>query len=89
MKKWYTWPTQQAFDTWHQTVINALNLPRIGVNQATGQPEPDKTQTTAYTSIVHVATGDWRAIVEDSISSQFPDGLGTLSDAPPSPEDDL
>lgn len=89
MKNWYTWPTQQAFDSWHQTVIDAMNLPRVGVNQATGEPQHNKTQTTAYTALVFVIDGDWRAMLEDEVATQFSDGLGTLSEAPPLPELDL
>lgn len=82
MENWYTWPTQQAFDSWHQTVIDAMNLPRVGVNQATGNPEPNKTQTTAYTGVICVADGDWRAIVESAVATQFSDGFGILSNKP-------
>ena len=82
---WYTWPTVQAFDAWHAAVIAGLNLPRIGYNQATGQPEPQKQATTAYTSIVEVTETDWRAPVGDDIAAAYPDGLGTPTDPPPSP----
>ena len=82
---WYSWPTSAAFDNWHATVIAGLNLPRIGHNQATGQPEPQKQQTTAYTSIVEVTADDWRAPVADDIAAAYPDGLGTPTDPPPSP----
>jgi len=84
---YYTWPTEQAFDAWHTAVIEALNLPRIGHNAATGQPEPNKQQTTGYTSVVEVAADDWRAPVEDHVATAHPDGLGTPSDPPPSPPD--
>ena len=80
---WYAWPTQQAFDLWHQIVIDAMNLPRVGFNQATGEPQPDKTQTTAYTAVVFVADGDWRAMVEDDVATQFKSGIGTPCDSPP------
>ena len=83
---WYTWPTEQAFDAWHTTVIVGLNMPWIGVDQANGQPQPDKQQTTAYTSVVEVAADDWRAPVADNIAAVYADGLGTPSDPPPSPE---
>jgi hypothetical protein len=89
MENWYTWSTEQAFDVWHQTVITDMNLPRIGFNQATGEPQPEKAQTTAYTEVVLVAQGDYRAIVEDAVATQFADHLGTLSEAPPLPELDL
>ena len=80
---WYTWTSVAAFDVWHATVIAGLNLPRIGHNQATGQPEPSKQQTTAYTSIVEVAADDWRAPVANNIANTYTDGLGTPSEPPP------
>ena len=83
---YYTWPTLEAFDLWHDTVIEALDLPRIGHNQATGQPEPSKQQTTSYTSVVEVAADDWRAPVDSDIAAAHPDGLGTPSEPPPAPE---
>lgn len=86
MENWYTWPSQEAFDTWHQIVIDAMNLPRVGFNQATGEPQPDKTQTTAYTAVVFVVDGDWRARVEDDVASQFLEGLGIISEPPLEPE---
>ena len=59
--EWYTWATESEFDTWHAAVITGLGMPWIGQNQATGEPQPDKQQTTAYTSCIEVAAGDWRA----------------------------
>jgi len=83
---YYTWPTEQAFDLWHAAVIEALNLPRIGVNAATGEPAPQKQQTIAYTTVVEVAADDWRAPVDPNIAAAHPDGLGTPSEPPPAPE---
>ena len=83
---WYTWITQQDFNEWHQIVIHGLSLPRVGINQATGQPEPTKQLTLHYTSVVEVAADDWRAPVEPEIASAYPTGLGTLSEAPPQPD---
>jgi len=80
---WYTWPSVAAFNAWHNTVIDGLNLPRIGHNQATGQPEPQKQATTAYTSIVEVTETDWRAPVAADIAAAYTDGLGTPSEPPP------
>lgn len=84
---WYSWETQTpGFDTWHTAVKTGLNLPRVGVNQATGQLEPDKCQTTEYTAVTEVAADDWRAPVEDDIAAAYSDGLGTQCDPPPEPE---
>ena len=84
---WYTWTTQQDFNNWHQTVITGLHLPRVGINQATGRPEPDKQQTTAYTSVTEVAANDWRAPVDADVATTYATGLGTPCDPPPTPED--
>lgn len=84
---WYTWTTSAAFDAWHAQVVAGLNLPRVGHNQATGEPEPQKQQTTAYTAVTEVASDDWRAPVANSIAQAYPDGLGTPTEPPPpSPE---
>lgn len=83
---WYTWPSEALFDAWHAQVVAGLGLPRIGVNQATGQPQPDKQPTTAYTSVTEVSATDWRAPVGADVAAQFADGLGVLSTAPPEQE---
>jgi len=80
---YYTWPTEQAFNLWHTAVIDALGLPRVGHNAATGRPEPDKQQTTAYTTVTEVAADDWRAPVDPNIAAAHPDGLGAVSEPPP------
>lgn len=86
---YYTWPTLQAFNTWHQTVIDGLNLPRVGVNAHNGEPQPEKQQTLAYTSVTQVSEGDWRAPVEDDVAATYPTGLGTISEAPLALEEEL
>jgi hypothetical protein len=83
---WYTWPSQADFDAWHEPVVEALNLPRVGYNAATGQPQPEAQQTTAYTAVTEVAADDWRAPVEQHIASDYPDSLGSPSEPPPAPE---
>jgi hypothetical protein len=84
--EWYTWTTESAFDTWHATVISGLGMPWVGENQATGEPQPDKQLTTAYTACTEVAAGDWRAPVSDEIAANYSTGIGALSEAPPDPE---
>lgn len=86
MKAWYSWPTVSAFDAWHAAVVEALNLPRVGVNQATGEPEPAAQWTTAYTEITEVGPGDFRAPVDDHVAVHYAEGLGALSDPPPRPD---
>jgi hypothetical protein len=83
---WYTWPSEVEFHLWHNNVVQALDLPRIGVNAATGLLDPSAQATTAYTEVTEVADGDWRAPVEQHVASDFADGLGVLSESPPVPE---
>lgn len=86
MKSWFTWPTMSAFHEWHTVVVHGLNLPRIGVNQATGEPEPDAQWTTAYTQATEVAPADFRAPVEDHVAAHYAAGLGAFSEPPPQPD---
>ena len=80
---WYTWISVAAFNAWHDTVIAGLNMPWIGINQNTGELEPQKQQTTAYTSVTEVTASDWRAPVANNIANTYTDGLGTPSEPPP------
>lgn len=43
--------SQAEFDTWHASAKAAAGLPIVGTNAATGEPQPGKQQTTAYTSV--------------------------------------
>lgn len=79
---WYTWQNLSDFDLWHQQVIDYLDLPRVGVNSATGLEEPEKQKTVAYTATDKVAEGDYRAFISQQIAAQFPDHLGTPCDEP-------
>jgi hypothetical protein len=85
---WYSWTTLETFNAWHETVIEGLGFPRVGVNQQTGQPEPEKQQTVVYTAVFAVDPDDWRAPVGDDIAADYPDGLGVPSEPPPDPEPD-
>lgn len=87
MKQWYSWSSIEAFNAWHDPIVADLNLPRIGTNQATGEPEPSKNRTTSYTSVVEVSPNDFRAMVESEIAEQWPNGLGQISTSPPVTED--
>lgn len=89
MKHWRTWKTKSAFEAWHTTVVNGLNLPRVGVNQATGEPQPGAQWTIAYTKAMEVAPGDWRAPVEDVVADAYPNGIGIVCDPPPTPDLDV
>jgi hypothetical protein len=82
---WYSWPSQAEFDAWHEPVVQALHLPRVGINAATGQPNPTAQRTTAYTIAIEIAADDWRAQVEPTIAATFPNGLGTPTEPPPQP----
>lgn len=93
---WYSWTSEEAFNAWHMHVTQLMGLPRVGVNARTGKPEPEKQATTGYTSVTMIAEGDWRAPVDLDDMPRNEDGLvdpavldtlGTLSEAPPAPDD--
>jgi len=87
MNQWYTWATVEAFDAWHEVIKQALGLPKPGINAKTGHVDVTAAWTTGYTTITEIAEGDYRATVEDTIAEQFSEGLGTISEAPPLPDD--
>lgn len=89
LMQWYLWPSEADFDAWHATVCIGLGIPHPGINDATGETDPDAQWTTAYTAAAEVAADDWRAIVEPDIAATYPDGLGTPCDPPPTPEESL
>lgn len=86
-KTWFAWTSDVAFDAWHTVVVDGLHLPRVGQNAATGALEHDAQQTIAYTAVIEVEDGDWRAPVEQWVASDYPTGLGNPSEPPPTPED--
>jgi hypothetical protein len=86
MKHWRTWESEAAFDAWHATVVDGMNLPRVGVNQETGDPEPDAQWTTRYTEATEIGAGDWRAAVQDGVAEAYPSGIGVVCGPPPEPE---
>ena len=81
----YRWNSHTDFTAWHNTVCAGLGIPHPNRNTATGVIDDDAQWTTAYTEAIEVAADDWRAYVEDDIAAQFPDGLGTASEPPPTP----
>lgn len=85
-KTWFSWTSEAAFEAWHTVVVDALHLPRVGYNAATGTPEPEAQQTTAYTAVIDVEADDWRAPVEQWVASDYPTGLGEPAEPPPPPE---
>ena len=82
---WYKWTTEASFTAWQEPVNAGLDLPRVGVNQATGRPAPLKQRTLEYTATTEVAADDWRAPVADDIAAAYPNGLGEPCDPPPEP----
>ena len=46
---WFEWDSIDLFSTWHDNLCISLKYPLIGVNQATGLPDENAQQTTAYT----------------------------------------
>jgi hypothetical protein len=63
-KDWYEWETEEAFDAWHESKIDELNLPAPSANQATGEIDTTAQKTLAYTT-GHAVSGKVIAIVED------------------------
>lgn len=60
---WYEWNTREDFDLWHNALCESLGYPLVGVNQATGEPDPSAQMTIAYTDAVFVQN-KWIASVE-------------------------
>lgn len=85
---WYAWTIPTDFEAWHQNVIDALQLPRVGFNAASGKPQPEAQQTLRYTDPFDV-DGETRAYVQEHIAAQFAAGLGTPSQPPPPPPNDF
>jgi hypothetical protein len=83
---WFMWTSQAAFNSWHETVITGLNLPRVGLNASSGVPAVDAQWTVRYTDVLEVGEGDWRAFVEEHVALAYPVGLGVVCDPPPQPE---
>ena len=81
---WHSWTCRTDFGAWHDVACAVLGIPHPNRNAATGEIDYDAQWTAAYTEVTEVAFDDWRAYVEDEIAAQFPDGLGTPSDPPPS-----
>jgi hypothetical protein len=80
----YSWPTFDAFNSWHADACTALGIPYPNRNAATGEIDANAQWTTAYTQPTVVAEDDVRAYVEDNVAELVPDGLGTPSEPPPS-----
>lgn len=67
-----TFVTQAEFDAWHESAKVAAGLPVVGVNAATGQPAPDKQQTTDLTALV---AGE-ATVTDDTLAARgFQDAL--------------
>ena len=82
----YQWDSTASFDLWHESAKQALGIPYPGHNAGTGEIDSDAQWTTAYTVPVVVAEDDVRAYVEQTVAELVPDGLGTPSEPPPSPD---
>lgn len=79
----YSWPSLEAFDYWHQAVKTALGIPYPGRNDATGEIDNNAQWTTAYTVPIVVADDDVRAYVEDNVVLMVPGEIGTPCERPP------
>lgn len=82
----YSWLSPDLFNAWHDSAKQALGIPHAGRNAATGEIDENAQWTTEYTNASVVADDDVRAYVEDTVASMVPDGLGTPSEPPPSPD---
>jgi hypothetical protein len=78
---WYTWPSIESFDAWHDQLCELLDLPwpsRDIDGNVVGAP-----YITAYTNPVVVSQNDVRAVVDDRYASE----LVPSSPPPPSPQE--
>jgi hypothetical protein len=83
MTNWYEWESLAFFNTWHEAIIIELGLPIVSVNQATGEPAPDATETVTYTNPFQVE-GKTIALVEDAQAAGLtPTSLRPFSPPPP------
>lgn len=79
---WRTWTSRAAFEAWQTTADGALGYPKVGVNAATGLPDPNAQITVHYTAAVEVSATDVRAWVDDDVAAAVPTGLGSSSATP-------
>ena len=74
-----TFATQAEFDAWHENAKAAAGLPVVGVNARTGQPAPEKQQTTDLTSLSRDEDGNLileATITDDTLAARgFQDKL--------------
>lgn len=82
----YSWPSLELFEAWHNAAKVALGIPYPNRNAATSEIDENAQWTTAYTEPVVVADDDVRAYVEQTVADLVPDGLGVPSEPPPSPD---
>jgi len=82
----YSWLSLDAFNAWHTDACIVLGIPHPNYNAATGEIDESAQWTTSYTEAVIVAEDDVRAYVEQSVAELVPDGLGTPSEPPLSPD---
>jgi hypothetical protein len=82
----YSWPSLDLFNVWHDSAKLALGIPHPNRNAATGEIDEQAQWTTAYTEAVVVTEDDVRAYVEQTVAELVPDGLGQPSEPPPAPD---
>lgn len=74
-----TFLTQAEFDAWHANAKVATGLPIVGVNAATGQPAPEKQQTTDLTALDRDGAGNVvleATVMDESLAARgFQDAL--------------
>jgi len=76
----YSWESQEAFDLWHEGVMQALGIPHANKNLSSGRVDKKAQWTLSYTILNVTKDNILYAKVEDEIAQQFPDNLGEQYD---------
>jgi hypothetical protein len=82
MGNWYTFGSQEAFDTWHDLVKFQLGIPYANKNFATGKIDKKAQWTTAFVEPIVVAEEDLRIYLLDEYAETYSQELGELSTSP-------
>jgi len=65
---WFSWPSLESFNLWHNEIQQFLGIPRVG--------------TERYTQVIEVNFDDYRAFVGFEASSVYPLLLGIPTTSP-------
>ena len=67
VSKWYKWDSLESFNTWHEAKKEELKYPLTSVDSDGLLDE--SIVTNEITSVLKIADGDFRALVEDDLNS--------------------